>query len=56
MLEHHEHPPGNATGHAHYGKVQRLLPVSASAHGEFLSHRKKVVNCLVVRSQDFRDE
>ena len=34
--------------------VQRLLPVSA--HGEFLSHRKKVVGCLVVRSQDFRDK
>ena len=44
----------NSHAHAHYRKVQGLLPVSA--HGEFLSHRKKVVSCLVVRSQDFRDE
>ena len=44
----------NSHAHAHYRKVQRLLPVSA--HGEFLRHRKKVVSCLVVRSQDFRGE
>ena len=50
----HDFLPSNSHAHAHYRKVQRLLPVSA--HGEFLSHRKKVVSCLVVRSQDFRDE
>ena len=27
-----------------------------SAHGEFISHRMKVVSSVVVRSQDFRDE
>ena len=58
----------NSHAHAHYRKVQRLLPHvrikpredhfldPAIAHGKFMSHRKKVVCSLVVRSQDFRDE
>ena len=28
----------------------------SSAHGEFISHRMKVVSSVVVCSQDFRDE